>query len=62
MLTLVFCVNLQIQTSRQQPAAMECQGFEKDARQGAIREQVVTKAHCVPNKYLLNTYCVPEIV
>lgn len=38
---------------------MECQDFEKDARQGAIREKVVTKAHCVSNKYLLNTYCVP---
>lgn len=41
---------------------MECQGFKKDARQGAIGEQGVTKAHCLSNKYLSNTYCVPEIV
>lgn len=41
---------------------MECHVCKEDAGHGAIREQVVTKAHCLFDKYLLNTYSVPEIV
>lgn len=40
---------------------MECHVCKEDVGQGAIREQVVTKAHCLFDKYLLNTYSVPEI-